>query len=73
MPGWRVYYVLITIAATAVSAQTLSSSDLIERSRLIYEAGQLGSGEPLVGHREGGVVSTGVASACVTQQAGAGL
>src|SRR5262245_5839665 len=38
--------------APGVLAQTSTSSlELIEKGRLIYEVGQLGSGEPLTGNR----------------------
>ena len=77
MSRWR-FVLVIAIAAgmTAVSAERQPRPDaLVERGRLIYEAGQLGNSEPLVGHREGGVTSSGKAAACVTchQRSGFGV
>jgi hypothetical protein len=66
----------IAVGATGVSAESPPRPDaLIERGRLIYEAGQLGNGEPLLGQREGGVTSSGKAAACVTchQRSGFGV
>jgi len=76
MSGWRVISVVaIAGAMTAVSAETPGPDGLTEKGRLIYEAGQLGSGEPLVGYREGGLTSSGKAAACVVchQRSGFGL
>src|SRR6185503_3477734 len=76
MSGLRVVLVVaIAGAMTAVSAETPGPDGLTEKGRLIYEAGQLGSGEPLVGHREGGLTSSGKAAACVAchQRSGFGL
>ena len=64
-------------AAPAVLGQTsTSSTQLIEQGRLIYEAGQLGSGEPLSADRgEQGIAATGRAAACINchQSSGFGL
>src|SRR5262245_27427442 len=64
-------------AAPGVHGQTsTSSSALIEKGRLIYEVGQLGSGEPLTGHRgEDGIAAKGRAAACINchQKSGFGL
>src|SRR5262245_46202296 len=76
MFGWRVVSVAAAVGAmTAVSAETPGPVGLVERGRLIYEAGQLGNGEPLVGYREGGLTSRGKAAACVVchQHSGFGL
>jgi len=63
--------------APGVLGQTSTSSpELIEKGRLIYEAGQLGSGEPLMGHRgEDGIAAKGRAAACINchQKSGFGL
>jgi hypothetical protein len=76
MSGWRVVSVVAIVAAmTGVSAETPEPAGLVEKGRLIYEAGQLGSGEPLVGYREGRVTSSGKAAACIAchQRSGFGL
>jgi hypothetical protein len=70
------------LAAAVVGGAFLSSAgaqppsaERLERGRLIYERGRLGSGEPLVADRGGGVVSTGEAAACIKchQRSGYGL
>lgn len=66
----------IAMAAGAVSAQApLDTTDLLERGRAIYETGRLGSGAPLAGLRQGGVVSKGEAAACIRchQRSGFGV
>jgi hypothetical protein len=76
MFGLRVVLVVaIAGAMTAASAETPGPDGLTEKGRLIYEAGQLRSGEPLVGYREGGLTSSGKAAACVAchQRSGFGL
>src|SRR5215813_12059012 len=64
-------------AAPGVLGQTSTSSiELIEKGRLIYEVGQLGSGEPLTGNRgEDGIAAKGRAAACINchQKSGFGL
>jgi len=64
-------------AAPPVFGQTSTSSiEMIEKGRLIYEAGQLGSGEPLRANRgEDGIAATGRAAACINchQKSGFGL
>jgi hypothetical protein len=60
-----------------VFGQTSTSSiEMIEKGRLIYEAGQLGSGEALRANRgEDGIAATGRAAACINchQKSGFGL
>jgi mono/diheme cytochrome c family protein len=64
-------------ATPAVLGQTFTPSiELIERGRLLYEAGQLGSGEPLTANRGGdGIAAAGRAAACINchQKSGFGL
>ena len=64
-------------AAPPVFGQTSTSSiEMIEKGRLIYEAGQLGSGKPLRANRgEDGIAATGRAAACINchQKSGFGL
>lgn len=59
---------------SSAGAQT-PSAERLERGRLIYERGRLGSGAPLVADRGGGVASTGEAAACIKchQRSGYGL
>ena len=64
-------------AAPSVFGQTSTSSiEMIDKGRLIYEAGQLGSGKPLRANRgEDGIAATGRAAACINchQKSGFGL
>jgi len=64
-------------AAPAALAQTSATPiEVIEKGRLIYEAGQLGSGGPLTANRgEDGIAATGRAAACINchQKSGFGL
>ena len=64
-------------AAPAALGQTVTSPiELIEQGRRIYEAGQLGSGEPLTADRgEAGIAAMGRAAACINchQKSGFGL
>src|SRR6185295_16749967 len=85
--GWSVRRALCGVAmvaalaavkvAPAVLAQTSTSPpDVMEKGRLIYEAGQLGAGAPLTASRgEDGVAVTGRAAACINchQKSGFGL
>jgi hypothetical protein len=63
-------------ARVALAETTEQSAQAIERGRRIYEAGQLGSGEPLRAQRgEQGMAVNGRAAACVNchQRSGFGL
>lgn len=80
MSGRRVVLATAIAIATGVSTAAAQTppplpDDLIEKGRVIYEAGRLGSGDPLVGYREGGVTSTGRGAACIAchQRSGFGL
>ena len=60
----------------ALGEMPRSSADLIEQGRRIYEAGQLGIGEPLRGERgEDGIAAIGRAAACANchQRSGFGM
>lgn len=64
------------LAGVAWAQTTDQSSELIEQGRRIYEAGQLGSGEPLRADRgEHGIAASGRAAACINchQRSGFGL
>jgi hypothetical protein len=66
----------IKVAPAVLAQPATSPIDAIEKGRLIYEAGQLGSGAPLTANRgEGLVATTGRAAACINchQKSGFGL